>query len=202
MGNHELPPFKRTTMPRLTKTFKTWLPLAFVGTALAVLVFASVQHISRMDAYDPEIQMAEDTAAALQAGTTPLSLQMGEPVDMYASVAPFIITTDATKKVITSSTTLNGTVPVPPEGSFDSAKAKSGNADWRNENRITWQPQNNLRIATVIKYYGGAHPGYVIAGRNMREVENRIKDLALIAVADLIGLLVGSFLILCLTLRD
>jgi hypothetical protein len=41
------------------------------------------------------------------------------------------------------------------------------------EDRVTWQPEAGVRIAAVIEGYGGAAPGYVLAGRSLREVEIR-----------------------------
>jgi uncharacterized protein YacL len=38
------------------------------------------------------------------------------------------------------------------------------------ENRITWQPREGVRIAAVIVSYQN---GFVLAGRNLREVEIR-----------------------------
>jgi hypothetical protein len=49
---------------RSGNTFLRWLPLAVAITILAGLVYATVQQSLRQGANDPQIQLAEDTAAA------------------------------------------------------------------------------------------------------------------------------------------
>ncbi len=46
------------------------------------------------------------------------------------------------------------------------------------EDRITWQPEPGIRSAVVVVHYTGATPGYVMAGRSLREVEWRIDRLS------------------------
>jgi len=65
---------------------------------------------------------------------------------------------------------LNGRVPVPPPGVF----AATRNVP---EQRLTWQPTPGVRSAIVIRHYGGSSPGFVLAGRSLREVEQRIARL-------------------------
>jgi hypothetical protein len=43
----------------------------------------------------------------------------------------------------------------------------------RDEDRITWQPAPGVRVAAVIVPYGGQQPGFVLAGRSLRLVEQR-----------------------------
>jgi hypothetical protein len=40
-------------------------------------------------------------------------------------------------------------------------------------NRVSWQPESGVRIAAVVVVYGGAQPGFVLAGRSLREIEKR-----------------------------
>jgi hypothetical protein len=53
-----------------------------------------------------------------------------------------------------------------------------------------------VRIAAVVERVGGSHPGFVLAGRNMREVELRedqVGQMARLAWIGMLGLiLVGS----------
>jgi hypothetical protein len=39
--------------------------------------------------------------------------------------------------------------------------------------RITWQPAANVRQAIVVVHFGGPRPGFVMAGRSLRESEYR-----------------------------
>jgi hypothetical protein len=47
------------------------------------------------------------------------------------------------------------------------------------QDRITWQPRSGVRSAAIVARYGGAHPGFVLAGRSLREVEAREDRLTL-----------------------
>jgi hypothetical protein len=58
---------------------------------------------------------------------------------------------------------LEGNLPTVPKGVLDSAKQNG-------EDRVSWQPAASVRVAAVIVSY---KDGYVLAGRNMREVEQR-----------------------------
>ena len=53
-----------------------------------------------------------------------------------------------------------------PSGVFDYTRQNK-------EDRVSWQPETGVRIAAVVVAYGGAQPGFVLAGRSLREVEAR-----------------------------
>lgn len=144
--------------------FKSWFPLAIVITGLCGLVYSVVQQNYRMSLNDPQIQMAEDAAVALAEGADPTSLQGN--VDIGKSLSPYLTIYDDSAKPVASSGKLNGELPAPPQGIFDVARTKG-------ENRISWQPQSDVRSAIVVVHYAGDKPGFVLAGRNMREVEER-----------------------------
>ena len=55
-------------MSKLKNILRYWLPLAAVTTLLCGLIYLAVQQSLRWGANDPQIQMAEDAAAALAAG--------------------------------------------------------------------------------------------------------------------------------------
>lgn len=135
--------------------------------------YVSCQQILRQGANDPQIQLAEDAAATLSAKTSVnvSVLPYGAPVDLAKSLAPFMIVYNASGKVLQSSGTLNKVTPVPPAGVLAYA-AKHG------ENRLTWQPQKNVRLAAVIVPFDGAEKGFVLAGRSLAEVEKREAGLA------------------------
>ena len=150
----------------LPRTFLYWLPLAFCLTVLAGLVYGAVQQNFRQGANDPQIQMAEDAAIQLQDGAQAQTVVGGDKVDLSRSLAPFLIVYDATGHVLASSAQLNGAVPDIPTGVFNSVRASG-------EDRMTWQPQEGVREAAIVTQFGGSHPGFVLAGRSLREVEDR-----------------------------
>jgi hypothetical protein len=145
---------------------KSWLPIAGVAAALCLLVYAAVQQALRESANDPQIQMAEDAAASLTSGAVPQSLAPAQTIDLSRSLAPFLILYDDSGKVLASSASLHGVMPSPPPGVFDYVREHS-------EERVTWQPERGVRIASVIIRVNAPQDGFVLAGRSLREVEKR-----------------------------
>ena len=175
-------------MSRPIAIFKTWLPFAVVITALCALVYVTAQQVLRMGANDPQIQMAEDAAAALDQGASPSALMPGQHVEFSSSLAPFLILYDASGKPVGGSGLLNGQLPDYPMGALQSAKQTG-------ENRVTWQPQAGVRIASVAVPYKN---GFVVAGRSLREVENRESQAQLLAVVAWIISLVALLVVVAL----
>lgn len=68
-----------------------WVPLAFIITVAAGLVYLAVQQDERSSANDPQIQMAQDAAYNLQSGASVNSVVPGNQVDPSHSLAPFLI---------------------------------------------------------------------------------------------------------------
>jgi hypothetical protein len=181
-------------MQRVLNIFRVWLPIAVVTAAFCGLAYLTVQQSLRQGANDPQIQMAEDTAAALAQRQTAEMLLPATTVDIARSLAPFMIVYDDAGNVLAASAILHGATPSLPAGVLDYTRTKG-------EDRVTWQPENGVRIAAVVVRYEGAQPGFVLAGRNMREVEIRetqIEQLAGLAmlvslVASLVAVAFGEF---------
>lgn len=156
-------------------------------TMSAGLVYVTVQQNFRLNANDPQIQLAEDFAGQLSAGRPVTSINTSPSVDMAKSLSLFIFIYDDAGNLVTGSGKINDQFPTLPAGVLDYAR-KSG------QNRITWEPQSNVREAMVIIHYDGAHPGFVAVGRSLREVEQREATLGwqvlIIWLASLIGLLI------------
>jgi hypothetical protein len=145
---------------------KYWLLIAVVVTGLTGLIYAAVQQDIRHAADDPQIQMAEDSAAKLGEGQQIQNVVPSEKVDVARSLAPYIIIFDTNGKPIASSAQLDGQTPTIPPGVFDYVRQNG-------EDRITWQPQPGVRSAIVVTQFKGANQGFVLAGRSLREVEKR-----------------------------
>jgi hypothetical protein len=96
-----------------------WLPTTIITAGLCGLVYLTVQQALRMDANDPQIQMAEDAVSALNGGVLDYMRQHGEE-------------------------------------------------------RVTWQPEKGVRMATVVVRYD---KGFVLAGRSLREMEIQISNI-------------------------
>ena len=176
-------------MPLWFRIVRIWLPIAVALTAVMGLSYLAVQQSYRNGLDDPQLQLATDGAARLDAGGSPEGILTSPTVDADTSLAPFVIVFGSGDEVLASSATLAGGTPKPPAGVLAAARTSG-------TNRVTWQPQPGVRIASVSV---ASHDGRVVlAGRNMRAVESRIDDLAKItalawAVA-LVGVLVATLL--------
>ena len=146
---------------------RIWFPVAAGLTMLAGTAYAAVQQDLRQSANDPQIQLAEDAAAALATGVQPDSVLPAQHVNLSASLAPFVMVLDTNGRVLASSGSLDGATPTLPDGVLQNA-AEHG------QNRLTWQPRPGVREATVIQTVKGAPQArYVLAARSLREVETR-----------------------------
>lgn len=143
-----------------------WLPMALLMTLATLMIYGAVQQVLRQSANDPQIQMSEDAARTLANGTSPAAIVQRDAVDMATSLMPYLIIFDDKGNVVASSARLNGQTPSLPVGVLDYVHQQG-------EDRITWQPQQGVRSATVIVPYSGSSSGFVLAGRSLREVEKR-----------------------------
>lgn len=166
-----------------------WLSFAVISGMFCGLVYAAVQQNERQSANDPQIQLAEDAAAALAAGANASDAVPAGSVDPAKSLSPFVIAYDADGTVLSASGVLDGVPPRPPMGVFASARA-------RGEDRVTWEPRDGVRIAAVIAPYQNAGgSGFVLAGRSLREVEAREdQTMRLAALAWVVSVLFGAVL--------
>lgn len=145
--------------------------LLTLTTFMAAAGYLISQQVLRMSANDPQIQLAEDGATRLGTGETPAAVVPGRQVDMASSLAPFVIIYDESGRPIAASAYLGGRIPTPPRGVLEFVRSHG-------EERVTWQPRPDVRIASVVTR---TPSGFLVAGRNMREIEireNRVLKLA------------------------
>ena len=84
----------KRTVPLLTlikRVARQWLPLAVAICALCAILYTTVQQVWRAGVDDPQIQLAEDAAAALGDGAAPDEVVPATQVDVARSLAPFMI---------------------------------------------------------------------------------------------------------------
>ncbi len=178
----------------LNQTFKAWLPLAAGIVIMSGLVYGAVQQNYRQNANDPQIQIAQDIAAAITQGAPASSIVPPTgTTEVNDTLSPFVMIFDDSGKLIGSSAILDGKNPNYPKSVLDAVK-KSGR-----DARVTWQPKAGVRMATVVTRFTGKDSGYIVAGRSLKEVENRISQLTLMtamatALALVVTLLVMFFL--------
>lgn len=172
----------------MNKIITTWLLIVLVVSCILGVVHVVVQQDMRIGANDPQIQMAEDTAVILN---TRSFLNVSQhKIDIAQSLAPFIMTFDANGQVRSSEAELDGQTPTVPAGIFAYVTSNG-------EDRLTWQPRTGVRIAAVVTKYNN---GYVLVGRNLREVEKREDMLFVQIVFGWVVTLVVSFIAVLLFL--
>ncbi len=138
------------------------------GTAVVIS-----HQVLRLSANDPQTQLAEDAAQRLNSGEDAAHVIPDRKVDMAASLAPFVIVCDNAGRPLASSGSLDGITRTPPPGVFEFVRS-------HREEVLSWQPRPGVRIASVVVR---TSKGFVIAGRNMREMESRkdrVTDLAIL----------------------
>jgi hypothetical protein len=178
-------------MQIILSIIKHWTPLALSIFLLSGLIYVTVQQDLRLGANELPVQMAEDAAHALAGGASPDSVLPANKVDIAQSLAPFLSVHQANGKALASNGQLHGALPNLPAGVFASASANG-------ENRVTWQPEPEVRMAAVIVYTGSKAAPYVVAGRSLRAAENRVNLLGMQVVAGLAITLIATLILVAL----
>jgi len=165
----------------LRRALAFWIPAAVLATLACGLIYVVGQQGLRTAANDPQIQLAEDAATALDAGASPASVVGAATVDTSTSLAPFVVVYDPAGTVLASDGRLDGAAPVPPIGVLRHARSDPPNL-------VTWQPRSGLRFATATVPWSG---GTVMAARSLREVERREDQALALAGLGWLAMLVG-----------
>src|SRR5579871_6624616 len=79
-----------------------WLALLLVGYGIVLFTGLAVQQNYRQTANDPQLQLAEDAAAAWQAGQQPKNIVPATTVDTSQSLAPFVTIINNQRQVLAS----------------------------------------------------------------------------------------------------
>jgi hypothetical protein len=158
--------------PLFVRALSLWVPIAVAVTGLSALVYGAVQQDLRQGANDPQIQMAEDAAARLNAGASPSAVVPSDQIELAGSLNSYVMVFDSESRLVASSAQLNGQAPPFPPSVFDSLRS-------RGQDRITWQPAAGIRSAVVVQPW---RAGFVVVGRSMRLVEERIDHILQLTV--------------------
>jgi hypothetical protein len=158
---------------KVIKPIVLFILLSILFSGVYLTVYVTVHQSLRQSANDPQIQLAEDVASKLESGK---QTDLQPTIPSKNSLAPFVMIIDKDHKLVKSNAADIATLPLPPTGSFNLAKAGS-------EITFTWEPEHNLRFAAVIRYVKvGDKDVYVLAARSLREVEVR-ENRAFVTVA-------------------
>jgi hypothetical protein len=161
---------------------RTLAAIAF-ATGIVLFGYVGIQQAHRTMANDPQIEIAEDAAAALRQGAAPAAVVPVRPVPLETSLAPFVIVVDRGNHPLAGNASLEGRIPVPPPGVLALARRNG-------EHTVTWQPRPGVRSATVLA--AGPDGMVVIAGRSLREVEHREQRLRVLALLTWLGAVTTS----------
>jgi hypothetical protein len=155
--------------------FRLWL--AIVGSVTLTLgaAYSMGQQSARLAANDAPASLAESSKKLLESGSDPSEVISKQQANLRTDNWPFTIVTDSSRHVLASSAVLDGKTPLPPAGVFDYTSAHG-------TDKITWQPDNNVRLAIYsTTYKSGSGSGYIISGQSLKQTEDRISRLTLIA---------------------
>ena len=172
-------------MKVFSRVFISWISLAITIMGMSGLMYVTVQQNYRTSLNDPQIQMAEDAVYYISQGASVSDVVAPIPIDIGKSLAPFTIVYDKNQKPVAYSGRLRGVVPTPPSGVF-------AYVDKNGSHRLTWEPEHGVRIAIDVERLSNDE-GYVLVGRNMREVESRIRDLQWLVTVGMLTLLIVTF---------
>ena len=117
-------------MPDVARRFLAFfVPSATVAVLGCLVVAVVVQQDLRQGADDPQHQLAEDAVARLGSGVPPTTVASGPPVDLAASLDPYLVVYDSTGAVLASNGVLDGKPPIPPSGVLATAAHRHRSGD-------------------------------------------------------------------------
>jgi len=88
--------------PIVVRAATLWVPLAVAVTGLTAVVYGAVQQDLRQGANDPQIQMAEDAAARLNAGAALNSVLPSDQIELAGSLKSYVLLFDASGHLVAS----------------------------------------------------------------------------------------------------
>lgn len=172
--------------------------LVFAFTLLGGVAAITMQQMLRRGANEPQQQMVESYSIKIASGTSPSEAIPAGHIDISQSLEPFLIFYDNFGSPIHSNGFLDAAPPVPPAGVFDRMRRTGSDT-------LTWQPRPGVRIAMVARRVKGANPGFLLAGRSLRvveEYESQLRRIVLIGWLIVISLLTGGAALLVSTSRS
>ena len=146
----------------IMKRLYPWAAAKVIVTIIFATILFTTHQSLRMNANDPQIQLAEDTAAQLDTGIAPNNTVSGM-INMRKSLAPFVIIYDLKGHPVIGNGFIDDHLPTVPYGVLTSSDDKTYHT-------VTWQPDSDVRLASVTVK---ANDYYVLSGRSLMEVEKR-----------------------------
>ncbi len=176
-----------------------FLPAAVVITLLSGFFFLGLNQNYRSSANDPQIQYIQGIVDYLTgAEAKPEDVTGTQKISVENSLDPFIIIFDTERKSVAANAQLKDGTPIPPEKRFEIKKDQNKFFSYFSNNgqkRFTWVPQKGVKIAAVLDSYekDGKLAGYVLVGRNLKEIEKRTVNLGLLVTFGWLITMVSTF---------
>ncbi len=178
-----------------------FIPIVLFSFSCA-LVYIVAQQTIREQANHPQIELATEIANYLEENPTRVPTALGfvrsqlvnRQINLAKSQMTFGIIYNEKKQAIESTAKLNGKVPELPAGVLENVE-KTG------INKFTWEPQKDVRIASVIVKVNGNKVGYVLVGKSLSETEKLEHKVLLYSLSVWIGGLAISLILILLGQR-
>jgi hypothetical protein len=142
------------------------LTIGLILTVMGGAASLTFQQMLRRGANEPQAQMAAFYASEIASGVKPDDAIPRNYVDLERSLQPFAIFYNDQGTPVTGTGYLNQALPAPPPGVFHYLRSHATDT-------VTWQPQPNVRIASVIHRVSGPNPGFLLTGRSLLIVEQQ-----------------------------
>lgn len=169
----------------MKKFLAVWLILMIAGAFSVGTACFCTQQSLRLGANESAAALAKDTLIKLENGALPEEA-VSPKTDIRISLEPFVMIYDNNKQLVATSAGF---------GSENIAFPKSvlENITKNGDSRVTWQPEKNLRFASVgIKYDGG----YIVAAVSLYEKERLIDSIVHVLLLASAAYAVGCALLL------
>jgi hypothetical protein len=125
-----------------------------------------IDQMLRRGADQPQVDMVSWYAGEITAGEDPANVIPPGYVDLESSLQPVVIFYDDQGRPGPGTGYLDQKLPTPPPGVFDYVRCKGSE-------KVTWQPRPGVRLASVIRRIDGKRPGFMLAARSLRVVEEQ-----------------------------
>ena len=142
------------------------LTIGLILTVMGGAASLTFQQMLRRGADEPQAQMNALYSSEIESGVAPEKAIPRNYVDLERSLQPFAIFYNDQGAPVTGTGYLNQTLPAPPSGVFHYLRSHATDT-------VTWQPQPNVRIASVIHRVSGSTPGFLLTGRSLLIVEQQ-----------------------------
>lgn len=94
--------------------WRQWVPITVAVTLVCGIVYLIAQQQIRLGTNQPQVQMAEDAAAALTGGEDPVTLTGTHPIDIARSLAAYLVVYDEKGQPLAWSGELDQDAPTVP----------------------------------------------------------------------------------------